>query len=133
MLAVVATAALAWATHRAWCARRRARRMASAMREFDAAIAGAREAPARLAAASMLLRRAALARHPAAASLDGKAWLQFLDGDGPARTFSEGKGTMLADGAFRRTLDADIEPALALARSRFADLLAHEQAERGHV
>jgi uncharacterized protein DUF4381 len=131
LLAGMAIVALAWSTHRVVRARRKARRIAAAMHEFDVTVAGAAQAPARLAAASALLRRAALTRHPAAASLDGKAWLHFLDGDDPARAFSEGQGALLVDGAFRRTFDADIEPALALARSRFAALLTHERVEHG--
>ena len=127
LLAGMAILALAWSAHRELRARRKARRIAAAMREFDSVVAGAAGTPARLAAASALLRRAALARRPLAASLDGNAWLHFLDGDDPARVFSQGQGALLVDGAFRRTLDADIEPVLALARSRFAALLANER------
>ncbi|HEY2346135.1 MAG TPA: DUF4381 domain-containing protein [Xanthomonadaceae bacterium] len=133
LLAAAMMAALAWTTWRILRERRRTRRLAVAMREFDTAVAAARDAPARLAAASTLLRRAVLVRHPSAASLDGKAWLQFLDGEDPARAFSQGPGGLLVDGAFRRTLDADIAPALTLARARFASLLAGDLGGRDHA
>jgi hypothetical protein len=120
----------------AWLFRRFARppeprrRPAYALREFDEAVGGAGGAPARLAAASAFLRRAARLRDPSAALLEGDAWLRFLDGDDPARSFSQGSGSLLRDGAFRRTLDADIDATLALARSRFAALLEPDAKER---
>ncbi len=126
VLAAVVVAALAWAAWRILRARRRARRLATAMHEFDRTVTEAHDAPTRLAAASTLLRRAAGIHHPAATRLDGQAWLGFLDGADPMKPFSQGQGAVLVDGAFRRSLDTDIGPALALARSRFAALLAGE-------
>lgn len=114
-------------------ARRNKRRIEAILREYDDAIAEAHDAPTRLAAASMLLRRAAQSRDPAAAVLQGDAWLRFLDGDDPARPFSQSDGELFGDGAFRRTLDADIAPTLALARSRFASLLQQGNREHGHA
>lgn len=103
------------------------------MHEFDRAVTEAGDAPARLATASTLLRRAARIRHPAAAALGGKAWLGFLDGADPMKPFSQGRGAVLVDGAFRRSLDADIGPVLALARARFAALLGGEGGGQDHA
>jgi len=133
VLAGLLIAALAWMLRRTSLARRRSRRLAAALREFDGALGAGQDAPSRLAAASSLLRRAARIHHPSAASLDGGAWLEFLDGGDPARPFSRGQGAVFADGAFRRHLDADIEPALALARTRFANLFTDESGGRGHA
>lgn len=124
LLAALLVGAASWIAWNAWRARRRRQRIAAALREFDGALDIAQDAPARLAAASSLLRRATLLRHASAASLDGAAWLRFLDGDDVDKPFSTGAGVVLVDGAFRRHVDGDIAPALELARSRFAALLA---------
>lgn len=133
VLAALAIAMLAWALRRGWCARTRRRRMVAALAQFDAGIAASPDASARLAAASVLLRRAAQARHRSAATLVGAAWLAFLDGDDPARPFSQGCGTVLADGAFRRDVHTDVAPTLALARARFASLLAESAQVQGRA
>lgn len=133
LLAALVVAALAWATLRFLRVRRRARRLAAALDEFDAALARAGDIPARLATASEWLRRAARIHHPSASSLSGKDWLGFLDGSDPARPFSQGQGILLVDGAFRRHLDVDVEPVLALARQRFAALLEGGHQGHGHA
>ena len=86
------------------------------------------DAPGKLAAASLLLRRAAKARDPHAASLEGEAWLRFLDGDDPAQSFSAGAGKLLRDGGFRREVAVDVAPTLMLARQRFIALLERDHA-----
>jgi len=86
------------------------------------------DAPGKLAAASLLLRRAAKARDPTAVSFAGEAWLRFLDGDDPAQPFSTGAGKLLRDGGFRREVAEDVAPALLLARQRFVALLERDHA-----
>ncbi|MBS0213074.1 MAG: DUF4381 domain-containing protein [Proteobacteria bacterium] len=131
MLAAVVLAVLTWAALRWLRARRHAQRLAAALHAFDAAQGDAVDAPARLAVASAWLRRAARMRDPAAATLAGSAWLAFLDGDDPRRPFSQGAGALLVDGGFRRRIDADIAPTLALARARFQALFAGDEAAAG--
>ncbi len=133
LLAAAVAIALGWCLRRTWQARRRRRRLAAAMAEYDAALVAAADPPAQLAAASVMLRRAACLANPNAATLGGNGWLAFLDGDDPAHPFSAGHGALLADGGFRRHLDADAAPALQLARSRFAALCAHAHAGDGHA
>jgi hypothetical protein len=128
LLAALLLIAASWIVRRSVRASRHRRRIASALRDYDRALACEHNAPARLAAASLQLRRAAKARDPTAALLEGDAWLRFLDGDDSARAFSEGAGRLLRDGGFRRTLDDDHTPALMLARRRFAALLEHADA-----
>jgi len=115
--------AFAWAARRALRGRKRRRLIAASRREYDRALDAACDAPGKLAAASMLLRRAAHASDPHAATLEGDAWLRFLDGDDPAQPFSMGAGILLRDGGFRREVAGDIAPALSLARQRFIALL----------
>lgn len=98
-LAVLAVlvAALYW---RRRGARRRLERL------FDARVAAAADAPARIAAMSELLRRAALRRDPSSAALEGEAWLAFLDRGAAAPAFDGELGRLLLDGGFRREVDA---------------------------
>jgi hypothetical protein len=117
-----------WIVRRILRARAHRRRIANALRDYDLALANGQDAPAKIAAASLSLRRAAKMREPAAALLEGDAWLRFLDGDDPAQPFSNGAGRLLVDGGFRRSIDADIAPALVLARARFAQLLERADA-----
>ncbi len=87
---------------------------------FDAGVAAAATPAARIAAASMLLRRAARLRDPAAAALQGAAGLAFRDAGAPAPLFEGGDGALLLDGGFRPEVDAARADALvALARLRF--------------
>jgi len=79
------------------------------------------DAPAALAAASELLRRACRRHAPDALTLQGEAWLQFLDDDREDAPFSRGPGRLLLDGPYRPRVDAD-EAARAL------DLVAHRLA-----
>jgi hypothetical protein len=123
VLAALLLAVFAWAARRALRVRKRRRLIAASRKEYDRSLDAARDAPGKLAAASLLLRRAAHASDPHAASLEGDAWLRFLDGDDPAQPFSMGAGTLLRDGGFRREVAGDIAPTLALARQRFIALL----------
>jgi hypothetical protein len=56
-----------------------------------------------------VLKRVALVHYPAAlvASLNGQAWLRFLDHSGNTKQFSSGAAQLLADGAYRRSANAD--------------------------
>ncbi|MFT3755022.1 MAG: DUF4381 family protein [Pseudoxanthomonas sp.] len=101
--------------------RRRRRRAWQAL--FDEAVA-VPQAEQRIAAMSELLRRAARKADAHAGTLEGEAWLRFLDGD-KQRDFSEGTGRLLLDGAYRRDVD-DVAVArlLPLARARFLELAA---------
>lgn len=102
-----------------WRWRRRRRRAASAAR-FDAALAQAASPMDAVAAMSDLLRRAARLHDPDADRLQGEAWLAMLDGDDPARPFSEGPGHLLLDGAFRPDVDPrDVDALRPLACARF--------------
>lgn len=103
-----------------WWHRRRARRRQGWMRLFDDTVAQAHTAPERIAAMSELLRRAAMQADPAARTLEGEAWLEFLDAGESHRPFSRGPGAALLEGGFRRDGDVDQIAALqALARERF--------------
>ncbi len=112
-LLIALLAALAW-----WLRRRSQRaRLREMLRiEFDTALAltaAPGEEARQVAALSTLLRRAALRFAPQSATLQGEAWLRFLDADDPARPFSEGPGRLLLDGPYRRQVDAGAARALA--------------------
>jgi len=109
-----------------WIVRRRRQRQRAIEALFDDAIANAPSGPARVAAISELLRRAARRRDPAADRLQGDAWLRFLDGAGAAAgPFSAGAGGLLFDGGFRRDVDdAQLALLLPLARRRYLQLMA---------
>lgn len=108
-----------------WWRRRRRERRWQAL--FDTALQQADTPSARLAAASGMLRRAAKRVEEGAASLQGEAWLLFLDGQ--TRTdFSHGGGRLLLDGGYRRGVDAEAAAqACALARTRFSELMARRR------
>lgn len=91
---------------------------------FDRQLQAAPQGPARLAAASELLRRAARRIDPRAVQLQGDAWLRFLDG-GKRTDFSGGEGRLLLDGGFRPQLEGEqVDRACQLARTRFLELMA---------
>lgn len=79
---------------------------------------------ARIGAMSALLRRAARRIDRHADTLQGEAWLQWLDGrDG--QDFSQGPGRLLLDGGFRREVGAsDLAALEPLAQRRFLQLMA---------
>lgn len=102
----------------------RRRRLQRWMTLFDRQIQAAQQGPAKLAAASELLRRAARRLDPQAVQLQGEAWLRFLDGT-KGDDFSKGNGRLLLDGGFRPTLEsAQVDRVCELARSRFLQLMA---------
>lgn len=121
VLLLLALAGLAWS----W---RRRRRRQAWQALFDRSVAQA-QASAQVAAMSELLRRAARRVDARADTLQGEAWLRFLDGEASKgrqrKDFSEGDGRLLLDGGFRRQLDPDqVAGVAALARARFLALMA---------
>lgn len=113
LLLLALSVALAW-----WLRRRTQRaRLREMLRiELDTALtltAAPGEEARQAAALSTLLRRAALRFAPQAASLQGEAWLHFLDAADPAKPFSEGPGRLLLDGPYRASVDAEAARALA--------------------
>lgn len=122
LVAALAAAALVFVI---WMVRRRARRQRAIAALFDQTLAQAPSAPARVAAISELLRRAARRRDAGADRLRDEAWLRFLDGDAGAAPFSTGAGRLLLDGGFRRDIDqAQLDVLLPLARRRYLELMA---------
>lgn len=120
---------LAWQLTRLGLRRWRAHRRRRALQaEFDAVLAVSGPS-AQLAAISELLRRAARNADPTAATLVGKAWLEFLDRstDASAAAFSEGPGRLLLDGPYRADLDAaSVGALIAPARRCFLKLVQAE-------
>jgi cbb3-type cytochrome oxidase subunit 3 len=116
LFALVLVAVATWSY---WHRRRqRARRAIVAM--FEGALAQAANPPAQIAAMSELLRRAARRRDAHADTLQGEAWLAFLDTGDARRRFSQGAGRLLLDGGFRRDADPQQVAVLReLARERF--------------
>ncbi|MBB4724093.1 DUF4381 domain-containing protein [Xanthomonas euvesicatoria] len=105
-----------------WRQRQRQRRWLAA---FDAELARATTPAQRLAAVSVLLRRAARRVDPQADRLQGEAWLQFLDGrKRKDQVFSQGPGRAVLEGGFQRAPTVSDLPAVeALARQRFVALM----------
>lgn len=103
-----------------WLWRRRQRRLAAWLREFDEALAQADSPVAEIAALSALLRRAARRIDPEADRLQGADWLRFLDRGLKAPAFEHGAGALLAEGGFRPSADPAAVAALrALVRERY--------------
>lgn len=103
--------------------RRRRARLRRWERLFDTDSAAVDNAT-RIAAMSVLLRRAARRLDPAADTLQGDAWLHWLDGR-KGTDFSQGPGRLLLDGGFRpRIEDAELDALAPLARRRFLQLMA---------
>lgn len=93
--------------------RRRARRRGTLRlfeHELDLLLAkfpGPAQAAARVAGLSVLLRRIAGHHAPHAVQLVDEAWLEYLDGDDPARPFSTGPGRLLLDAPYRPNVPAE--------------------------
>ncbi len=99
---------------------RRQQRLCRWAQIFDARLAQAAPGPDQVAAISELLRRAARRIDPAADRLQGADWLRLLDADGKSPAFAAGPGALLAEGLYRREVDAAALEALrVLARRRF--------------
>lgn len=93
--------ALAW---RGWRRRRRRRAIAQ---WFDDALRDADTPAARIAAMSILLRRAARRRDPVSQTLDGDAWIAFLDHGSREPLFRDADARLLLlEGGYRREADA---------------------------
>lgn len=119
ILAAIVVLAAALAGLWAW---RRRRRRRALRRLFDDAIASAPTPAQQVAAMSEMLRRAARARDPGAAALQGEDWLRYLDDGARVALFGEGRGALLLEGGFRRDVDAgDVEALLPRARQRFLE------------
>lgn len=115
---VVALLVLAW-----WLRRRQGIRTRSWQRLFDAACEQS-SPPAQVGAISELLRRAARRADPASEKLEGRQWLEFLDGRRPGE-FSEAHADLLLEGGYRRELDhTSVEALERAARVRFLELMA---------
>ena len=101
----------------------RKRRRQAWQQLFDEACARATPA-ARIAAISVLLRRASRHVDKQADRLQGEDWLRFLDGK-KRNDFSAGPGRLLLEGGYQREVEASAwEAARDLARKRFLELMA---------
>lgn len=97
-------------------------------RELDAIEARAGQ-PQAAGEVSVLLRRMALRVSPAAAALQGEAWLAWLDVDGLEPDFSQGAGRCLLELPYQdRCAPEAVRTLLALSRQRLPHWL-----ERTHV
>lgn len=106
----------------AWRTARRRRRRAAILRLFDDAVDRAGTPSQQVAAMSELLRRAARRKNASADTLEGEAWLRFLDTGLAQPVFAAGAGALLRDGGFRADVAAHESEALrAIARQRYLD------------
>lgn len=108
-----------WRRYRQRAYRRRLRVL------FDQSLASTADSATRLAIISQLLRRAARAASgDATGQLMGEPWLQFLDGEDPAKPFTQGPGRALLTGPFAANpVSAAVIDALEpIVRRRFMQL-----------
>lgn len=111
LLVLISVASVCWL---------RRRRLNTVARYFDREVLQAATPAAQVAVISELLRRAARAIDPQADRLLGDDWLRLLDQGMPVPVFLQGAGALLADGAYRREIDAESVAALQrVARQRF--------------
>jgi hypothetical protein len=107
----------------------RRRKLASVLRELDQAREAFNEQSAFdnrrnqaglefLATTNNLLKRVAQVMYPesGSANLTGRDWLGFLDACDNSADFTEGAGTVLADGIYQRRFNADTEALYQAAR-----------------
>ena len=98
----------------------RARRRRRWRLEFDAQLAGAGDAAARLGVMVGLLRRAARQRQPGSELLQGQAWLQFVD---PSHALLPEQRDLLLEGSYRPVVDgAELTRLQVWAAGRFVSL-----------
>ena len=106
----------------AWRTARQRRTRAAILRLFDEAVDRAASPSLQVAAMSELLRRAARRKDASADTLEGEAWLRFLDKGLAQPVFAVGAGALLRDGGFRADVAAHESEALrAIARQRYLD------------
>lgn len=130
VLLLLALVALAFIYRKAIAAMIRRRKLANVLAELDRSYDAFREQSLSeekrnnaglefLAEVNVLLKRVAQVRIPraGAASLSGSQWLYFLDSQDGITAFSQGPGTPLADGIYRRNFDADTDALYSLAKS----------------
>lgn len=121
LLAAVVLVLLAFA----WRAWRRRRRRLALERLFDGTLAREDTPAARVAAMSLLLRRAARQRDAHAATLEGDAWLAFLDHGAEVPLFADADARLLLDGGYRREVDeAAVSRLSPRVRRRFLEWMA---------
>lgn len=122
VLALLLLVLLAWGIttlRRGLRRRRQLARIESLAVEAAVRFAGDHEGAPLAAELSQLLRRAARLADPAAATLHGEAWLQWLDAGDPQAPFSRGPGRVLLDAPWRgRVPLAAVAPVVPLVRSR---------------
>lgn len=106
----------------AWRSARQRKRQDAILRLFDEAVDRAGSPSQQVAAMSELLRRAARRRDASADTLEGEAWLRFLDKGLAQPVFAAGAGALLRDGGFRADVAAHEAEALrTIARQRYLD------------
>lgn len=122
LLAVLLLAALAWLSlllRARMVRRRRARQVAGLAADAAARLADEASGAELAATLSELLRRAARLVEPRAASLQGEAWLGWLDDGDPAQPFTRGSGRLLLDAPYRpEVARSSVEPLLPLVTER---------------
>lgn len=107
-----------------WLAWRRRARRRRLEQLFDRSVAAADGPAAQVAAISILLRRAARTRNPAAATARGADWLALLASGPDEPAFDEAASQLLLEGPFRKQVDPGAVDALRIAaRARFLALL----------
>lgn len=122
---IVAALLLLVAAIMAGIAWRRHRRRQALQRLFDDSVRTAATPAAQVAAMSALLRRAARRRDPRADTLQGEAWLHFLDQGSKAPLLAVDAGRLLLEGGFRPDVDAAaVADLLPRARARFLEWMA---------
>lgn len=119
---LVLAAVVLMAAWLAWRTTHRRRRRAAILRLFDETVDRAGTPAQQVAAMSELLRRAARRKDATADTLEGEAWLRFLDDGLSQPVFVAGAGALLRDGGFRADVAADESAALrTVARQRYLD------------
>jgi hypothetical protein len=122
LLALVLLACLFWSARRlnTWLARRRLERAIRAEFARMSTAAADRSGSAAIAPLSEFLRRAVRARDPAAATLTGKAWLDYLNAHG-GDPFDDEAAELLQDGPYRAAAVGDAT-ALRAAAQRWLEV-----------